>query len=389
MNVVNLREKEIQALNKIISIEKSKLIALCMKKINKSCVYYIGSDASILESFADQWKVLVYDEDGRDIISPLLNVQSLRNKGVTLHLLLNSEREQISDAPAVYFMKPTENNIKRLIEDCSKRLYRSFYVHFITKIDRTLLEFLAKQLVATNSVPLISKIYDQYLDLISLEPNLFTLNIKNSFVSYNQSSLSENDIKLYMNKISFGLLSMIRLVGVIPIIRAPPGGPAEMLANELNTLIKENISIKNTGNNNVFNDCLSMANNSSNISRPLLIIYDRTCDMMPPLLHTSTYQALIDDLLEHKLNRVTIDPNEKSSSTATTPGAPTKVQKKMYYDLNSSADTFFSQYAGAPIPEAVEANVKDLEEVTKVEADVRSKPAAAIAAAHNDHSAGE
>jgi hypothetical protein len=36
----------------------------------------------------DQWKVLIYDQSCRDIISPLMNVGALRNKGVTLHLLV-------------------------------------------------------------------------------------------------------------------------------------------------------------------------------------------------------------------------------------------------------------------------------------------------------------
>jgi hypothetical protein len=40
--------------------------------------------------FNDQWKVLIYDKDCRDIISPLLNVGDLRQKGVTLHLEVGS-----------------------------------------------------------------------------------------------------------------------------------------------------------------------------------------------------------------------------------------------------------------------------------------------------------
>ena len=32
------------------------------------------------------WKVLVYDELGQDIISPLLTVKELRDLGVTLHV---------------------------------------------------------------------------------------------------------------------------------------------------------------------------------------------------------------------------------------------------------------------------------------------------------------
>lgn len=40
---------------------------------------------------SDQWKVLVYDRSGRDIISPLLNVAQLRRNGVTLHMLVRQQ----------------------------------------------------------------------------------------------------------------------------------------------------------------------------------------------------------------------------------------------------------------------------------------------------------
>ena len=136
-------------------------------------------------NFSDQWKVLVYDNDCRDIISPLLNVGALRAKGVTLHMLLHSDREAVPDAPAVYFVRPTEANLKRIAEDCAKNLYRSVYLNFVTRVERPLLEKFAQDLVSSNSVGMVTKIVDQYLDVISLEPNLFTLNMKNSFSAYN------------------------------------------------------------------------------------------------------------------------------------------------------------------------------------------------------------
>ena len=46
-------------------------------------------------------------------------------------------------------------------------------------------------------------------------------------------------------------------------------------------------------------------------SRPLLLIVDRISDLFPVLQHASTYQALINDLLDLKLNRVTIEVPEK------------------------------------------------------------------------------
>lgn len=60
------------------------------------------------------------------------------------------------------------------------------------------METLAQELVKTNSVSMISKIYDQYLDVIALEPSLFTLNIKDSFMLYNEPSLSEAHIRYHI-----------------------------------------------------------------------------------------------------------------------------------------------------------------------------------------------
>lgn len=38
--------------------------------------------------------------------------------------------------------------------------------------------------------------------------------------------------------------------------------------------------------------------------RPVLVIMDRNMDLITPVQHASTYQALIDDVLEHRANRV-------------------------------------------------------------------------------------
>ena len=37
-------------------------------------------------SFDPIWKILIYDQTGQDIISPLFNVKELLDLGVTLHL---------------------------------------------------------------------------------------------------------------------------------------------------------------------------------------------------------------------------------------------------------------------------------------------------------------
>jgi hypothetical protein len=88
-------------------------------------------------------------------------------------------------------------------------------------------------------------------------------------------------------------------------------------------------------------------------SRPLMIIMNRSSDLFPILQHNSTYQALISELLDFKLNRVTVEILEKGNLS----------MKKKIYDLNTQNDAFLSQYASSPFPEAVDANEKELADV--------------------------
>ena len=278
---------------------------------------------------------------------------------------MHADREPVPDAPAVYFVRPNEANLKRIAEDCAKQLYRCVYINFVTRIERPLLEKFAQDLSTSGAVGSVAKVFDQYLDVIALEQSLFTLNIPNSFIAYNEPSLSEQQIRGFMSRVASGLLSLIRILGALPVIRSPSGGAAEMLAQELCSVLRENLSARGPAQA-LFSECLL-----SDKPRPLLLIFDRTCDMSPPLQHTSTYQALVDDLLEHRLNRVTVETSLGKDSGA---GGSSSAGQRKTYDLNSQADAFFKSYAGAPFPEAVEANQKELDEVKHREDEIKSRP---------------
>lgn len=169
----------------------------------------------------NQWKILIYDAACRSIISPILSVQQLRRRGVTLHLLLNSEREPIPDVPAIYFCRPTRENLALIAQDCSKGLYGRAHLNFVTKLDRNLMEEFAKLVVQTGSLETIASVHDQYLDFVCLERNLFSLSKFDSYVLYNGGGATEQMMEQYMTEISYGLFSVVASMGQIPIIRCP------------------------------------------------------------------------------------------------------------------------------------------------------------------------
>jgi len=304
----------------------------------------------------NQWKLLIYDKPCRSIISPLLSVSQLRSRGVTLHLLISSEREPIPDVPAVYFVEPTRSNLSIIAQDCAKRLYSKVHLNFVTKLDRGLMEEFAKTVVQANCLDVIASVHDQYLDFVCLERNLFSLsNKEESYVAMNGGGVTDQGMENYMEEVAYGLFSVVGTLGCVPVIRCPKGGAPDMVARKLNRLLSEH---PNTNSS------------KSHHNRPLLVILDRNMDLITPIQHSSTYQALIDDLLQHKANRVefnaTIGDGDKNGRKRSTPKR---------FDLDADTDPFYARHKFNPFPEAIESNGVELQEVTTQENAIRSKTA--------------
>lgn len=133
-----------------------------------------------------------------------------------------------------------------------------------------------------------------------------------------------------------------------------------MVARKLNRMIAEHPTL--------------LRNKASTMqTRPLLVILDRNADLITPIQHTSTYQALIDDLLKHKANRVEFEVVQDPDSKR-----PKKTSKR--FDLDPDKDPFYSAHKFQPFPEAIESNESELQEVTAREAEIRSKSSGNVGA---------
>eukprot|EP00026_Physarum_polycephalum_P002327 Phypoly_transcript_02333.p1 GENE.Phypoly_transcript_02333~~Phypoly_transcript_02333.p1 ORF type:complete len:636 (-),score=119.63 Phypoly_transcript_02333:880-2787(-) len=275
------------------------------------------------------WKVLVFDKYCSDVISLLLKKGDLRNQGITLHLLLHSDRQAIPDVPAIYFVTPNKDNIRRICEDCRYHLYDSFYINFSSSISRPLLEEFASSTVQSESSQLVSKVFDQYLNFLSLEKDLFCFNTPSSYIAFNDPTLSDSQAEANVEAVVESLLSVLVTMGVVPIIRAPKNSAAEQIARELDARLHQHLTSASTSFNS---DPIT----TSSHYRPLLVILDRNIDLTVMLNHSWTYQALVHDLLNMQLNRVTVQVQEGEKTLAKT------------YDLDQDIDSFWSDNIATP-----------------------------------------
>ncbi|VDP45921.1 unnamed protein product [Schistosoma curassoni] len=341
-----------------------------------------------------QWKILIYDQLGRDIISPLLTVKDLRMLGVTLHLMLHSPREQIPDVPAVYFVYPSKDNINAICKDFEAGRYDSYYLNFISPISREYLEEIAQTALSENCVHQISKVFDQYTNFICLEDDLLTLSSPidgpSSFYALNRAKATEVDMENLIHSVVDGLFSIFATLGSIPIIRCPRGNASEMVACQLDSKFRD--SLRDSRNSLFMNNTargygitanddssgerlglnssspLSLLNRNSQMNsppnlfqRPLLIILDRSLDLASPLHHELSYQSLIHDIFNIRLNRVhvnldlakPISDNEKSRIPEN--NSKTSNSKIVEYDLTGSCDRIWRDFRGAAFSDVAEA----------------------------------
>lgn len=286
--------------------------------------YSLGTEAPVSQT---PWSVLVTDALARDVLSALLSARDLRRYGVTLRTLIDVPRGAVADAPALYMVSATAENVAWLLNDVqSKGIYERVSVAFTGAASRQLLAALAAQLTVPTP---ITRVVDCHASFVSLEQNLFSLAMKNSFVRVNSIN-TDDDLLDFLKPVVAGLLSVCITLGLVPIIRAQRGGCAAAVGTALARAIRDNLH-------------LFQGDTSASVStfrRPLLLLLDRNFDFNSMLYHTWTYQALVYDSFPRALNTVTL-PEFGS-------------RRPMECLLDKSKDSFWDEFASEPFPRVAE-----------------------------------
>ncbi|KAL8279287.1 hypothetical protein RQP46_008324 [Phenoliferia psychrophenolica] len=324
-----------------------------------------GSSAAPAVAPIPTWKVLIMDKIAQDVMATSLRVQDLRDQGVTLHMQLHADRPALPDVPAIYFVAPTQPNIRRIAADLQKSLYASTYVNFTSALSRPLLEEFAELVAVSGSVEGVEQVFDQHLDFLVLSPSLFSLSPSLSTPTYSSASVAaasadpsqptppverstyeklndpratEGDIEEVTDRVARGLFSVLVTMGQLPLIRAPRGNAAEMVARKLDSRLRDHVASSRGGN--VFSGSSGSGGDGA-FGRPLLVLLDRNIDLVPMVSHSWTYQALVNDVLGMRLNRVAVEAPDGG-----------RMQKKTY-DLDGK-DFFWAKNAANPFPNVAE-----------------------------------
>ena len=291
------------------------------------------------------WKALILDNKSQSIVSSVLRVNDLLRCGITIHSMISSKRSPLPDVPAIYFIEPSIDNILLIIDDLNNDKYDEFYINFTSNINREFLEEFAKKVSLSGKSFKIKQIFDQYLNYIITEPNLFSLDHPKIFTKFNHPSTSEDQIHQLASDLSDGLLSVILTTGNIPIIRCQRNGPAELIATQLDFKLRDYLS-----------NSKSLLNQSIQ-QRSALVLIDRNIDLSSMFSHSWIYQCMVSDVFNLKRNTIKILDEEN---------------KIKNYDIDPN-DFFWNKNSQLPFPDVVENANIELEDYKKDAQDLTNR----------------
>jgi hypothetical protein len=118
-------------------------------------------------------------------------------------------------------------------------MYENFYINFLSSVPRPILEDLASVAIEAKAQECVIQVHDQYMNFLSLEPNLFSLHHEHSYANLNGPD--DTYVEETVNKMVHGLFSVLVTLGCVPIIRCPRGNAAEMVAQKLDSKLRDHL----------------------------------------------------------------------------------------------------------------------------------------------------
>lgn len=235
-----------------------------------------------------QWRVLVVDALGMRVISTCCKMRDIVMEGITIVEDLNKGRESLP-LEAIYFVAPTENSVQLIIDDfkdANKPQYTGAHIFFTETCPEKLFENIAK---ASNLGRRIKTLQEINIAYLPIEMQVFSLDNRDALphlYSHNSSVVREKR-PICVEQIAEQLATLCASLGEYPSIRYRYSSQvsvdiAQALMNRLQAYKADDPSM----------------GEGAQKQQSQILILDRGFDLVSPLLHELTYQAMVYDLLD-------------------------------------------------------------------------------------------
>ncbi|CAB3410118.1 unnamed protein product [Caenorhabditis bovis] len=229
-----------------------------------------------------QMKLILMDKDTTSCISCAYAQSEIMQKEVYLFDRLDSKvpREPIGHLKCIVFVRPTEENIKLLVQEVRRPKYNQYYIYFANVVQKSDI----KRIAEADENEVVREVHEFFMDGVPLRRDLHSLNVTKIYDNHMQIS------PVCYERIRQGLEALLLQLKKNPAVRYQRSSPTcKRLAEAISQFKRDTI---------LFEQCHSDA---------VVVIIERSHDALTPLLNQWTYEAMIHELFTITNNRVSIE----------------------------------------------------------------------------------
>lgn len=254
-------------------------------------------------------KALVLDAETTGIVSLVYTQSQILQQEVFLIDTLHAPHtDRMPHLKAVYFVRPTPDNVRRICTALRDTRYGEYHI-FFTNIAR---ENVISQLAEADEHEVVQQVQEMYGDYLAVNPELFSLNVP-SVVGLRGTNFDQP----LFDRVYQGLVALLLSLKLRPTIRYQAN-------SDLTEQIAQKVASTIEGEAELF------AFRPKEVP-PLLLIVDRREDAVTPLLNQWTYQAMVHELMGISNSRVDM---------STVPGVKDELKEVV---LAPESDPFYAQ----------------------------------------------
>ncbi len=279
--------------------------------------------------------LLILDQTSLRMVSSCLKMIELMETGITAIEKLELKRKKFTNMHAIYLLTPTSRSIELLSSDFppNSPQYGNIHLFFTNRLPKDLMKKIAENTELLSRVKTLKEIYQ---DFLCLEDHVFDLDLPDAIP---RLFSGENNLNrdAYMDQVAARLGTVIMSFEKfyeVEIVYTANNVISEKIARNLQSFLQFQFQLyEKTG---------VSGNYDMKSGKIIVVLFERSCDPLTPLLHDFFYQSMIYDLLTIKNNIFEWEEEDKKGA---------KTAKKAILTDN---DALFRKYQYKHIAEALD-----------------------------------